>query len=101
MLTEKEVFQNAFALVSNRETFGQGPEQCGRINPDRYCTSTAIGKFVKNGERLEDTLLWSSIVKAAKLPDASVFTVWQWNDTHTHDEVVALWRSVGEVNGWL
>jgi hypothetical protein len=96
MLTERELFQKAFALVSNPETFAQGSKQCSE---GRYCTGTAIAKY--NDGKALTTRLWSLIAQAANLPDDDVFTVFRWNDTHTHEEVTALWRRVGEENGWL
>ena len=97
MLREREVFQKAFALVSNPETFGQGSEDT--LQGRKYCTATAIGK-VTDGAAVS-TRLWGCICAAAGLPDNGIFTVWRWNDTHTHEEVVALWTNVGKENNWL
>lgn len=101
MLTDKELFTKAFALVSNPETWCQN---ASARNDDGHVVAVFSGEATRfcsfgacmyvggetDGERFFDLL--------SRFTHAGLI---RYNDTHTHAEVVEQWRGAGWANGWL
>lgn len=96
---EKEVFVKAYNIIKDPEKWTQGwhaKDEYGNYvsgnSPDAvcWCSTGAITHAAINNSRLGE-----AIVHAFKVPLA------YFNDTHSHEEVMALWEKVGKAKGWL
>lgn len=106
MLTEKEVFQKAFALVSNPETWCQGVnardlvgQEADVFSPDavQFCSLGAIFRACETTHQFYGA--YGAVKNAFCGGDCIDLT--KFNDRHNHAEVVELWKKVGQENGWL
>lgn len=92
MKTLREQFDAAYKLIADPETFGQGSNQVCNSNPERYCTATALGGNIR---KHEDRQTVDRAICAAAGIDDDVCSIFRWNDTHTHAEVVEGWQRAG------
>lgn len=102
----KELFQKAFALVRNPDTWTQGESACDKggestspKNPlaVRWCSIGALRRFVPKDDGEDKDM--DTILEAMRGGDD--ISIAGFNDTHTHAEVIAMWERVGKANGWL
>lgn len=105
----KETFQKAFLLVKNPKTWCKdffarttNGDPCDSFNSRAasWCSTGAL-EFV-SGETTHDmvdkTILNHLNGEAKMLQSDSII---EYNDMHSHSEVVKLWKTVGERNKWL
>lgn len=107
MSTPKEVFNKAFALVRNPETwtkdaaardFDDNPVFADDINACRWCSVGALHRFdVGIGAKTVHRILNTEAERAGYEYEC----IADFNNNNTHETVVALWESVGRKMRWL
>jgi hypothetical protein len=107
MKTAQQIFTEAFALVRNPATWAQrwsGVDKHDRLSgwsgdsTVKWCSLGALWRAEgeHNGPIAEE--VEAALCKAAALANARFA---DFNDTHTHAEVVAAWERAGKAQGWL
>jgi hypothetical protein len=106
MLTDQQIFQRAFSFVSDPSRLLQDGrmrdwafrlENRGEdVQPMRACS---VGWLTHCGGAYDGLMRWQLNLEAARRGCKD--GILGYNDTHTHAEVVDLWRAVGERMGWL
>lgn len=104
----KSLFLKAFSLIQDEKHWTQfriarnsSGEECLAENPNSvcWCSVGALCKvaFLYNFSSSEVDITLSIFRKY--LIDEKQLS--EYNDTHTHKEVIALWEKVGKGEGWL
>jgi hypothetical protein len=102
-MTPKELFNQAYGLIKNEKRWTQKQNARNvdgyRVSVDDstavcWCSNGAILRYVSgNGDY--------RIVRRALAQTAKEEYFHQYNDTHTHAEVMAMWEETGKREGWL
>lgn len=104
---EKRLFKAAFKLVEDPGTWCRGVYKRTVENVTRFCSLGALEESEMQLRRsgcFGDS--YSSFATAryrvvVAISNAMGMDVPSFNDTHTHAQVVAMWRRTGEIHGWL
>lgn len=101
MKTIARVFQEAFALISNPDTFmryalaGRADGQpCNTVRAPEAVRFCSMGALIHVDEMYPTKIFYA-------LNEAMGFDVVKFNNTHPHEEVVAAWQLAGLTHGWL
>jgi hypothetical protein len=93
---EGKLFRKALALIADeRDWCGTGAGLTHLDEGTQRCSVVAI--YYASG--CDDGCLYAS-VRDAISRQAGQFII-NFNDTHTHAEVIAKWHEAGHANGWL